>query len=75
MEAGFIAIVAVVATIGIVCGVFIERFRKKPDNTQGTIYIYCDKSESKPSLLLDYDVPINDMASRKRVVFNVVVIK
>lgn len=76
MEPGMVALLAITMVIvGIVVGVLFERIRKKPNETQGVIYAYYSDSESNPSLLLEYSVPIDDIASRKRVAFDVTVIQ
>lgn len=79
MEAGFIALVIVMIGLGIVAGIvlgfYLGRSIKKSRGTQGTIYAYYDSTNADPSLLLEYSVPINDIASRKQVTFNVQVIK
>lgn len=75
MEAGFVILIVITALIlGIVAGIMITR-AKNPDETQGVIYAYYRENENKPSLLLEYSVPIDDIASRKRVVFDVTVIR
>lgn len=76
METGFIVLLAILSiVIGAVIGVLIERHRKKLYKSQGTIYAYYDDDNSNPSLLLEYGVPIDDITSRKQVVFNVSVIR
>jgi len=74
MEPGIVAIVIAALIVGGILGVFIERIRTKRLKTQGTIYAYYGDQGDKPSLLLEYNVPIEDIASRKRVLFNVSVI-
>lgn len=75
MESGFVILIATVALIlGIVAGVMISRI-KNHDNTQGIIYAYCGDQDTSPSLLLEYSVPIEDITLRKRVLFDVVVVK
>jgi hypothetical protein len=75
METGFIILVAI--TVLALVTIFILGFvkKKKPDETQGIIYAYCNESGTDPSLLLEYSVPINDITSRKRVTFDVKVIR
>lgn len=76
METGFAVLVVVLSiAVGAVIGVLIERHRKRLYKTQGTIYAYYDDDNSNPSLLLEYGVPIDDIASRKQVIFNVSVIR
>ena len=76
METEFVVLLVILSiVVGAVIGVLIERYRKKLYKSQGTIYAYYDDDNSNPSLLLEYGVPIDDIASRKQVVFNVSVIR
>ena len=76
METGFVVLLAILSiVVGAVIGVLIERHRKKIYKSQGTIYAYYDDDNSNPSLLFEYGVPIDDITSRKQVVFNVSVIR
>lgn len=76
MKTGFVfLLVAVAVVIGIFIGVAIDRLRKKSFKSQGTIYAYYFSPESSPSLLLEYGVPIDDIASRKQVTFDVNIIR
>lgn len=76
MEPGIVAVLAIVMLIvGGILGMLIEKTRKKPNETQGVIYAYYRDSESNPSLLLEYGVPIEDIASRKRVAFDVIIVR
>ena len=75
MEAGFIAWIVVSILVGIVIGMNIKSFKTNNNETQGIIYAYYGETGSGPSLLLEYSVPIDDIASRKRVTFDVTVIR
>lgn len=76
MEAGFIALIVVItAIISIMIGIIIGGSRKKSKETQGVIYAYYGDQSGGPSLLLEYSVPIDDIASRKKVTFDVNVIR
>lgn len=76
METEFVVLFVILSiVVGAVIGILIERHRKKLYKSQGTIYAYYDGNSSNPSLLLEYGVPIDDIASRKQVVFNVSVIR
>ena len=76
MKTGFVVLIAILSiVVGAVIGILIERHRKKLYKPQGTIYAYYDDDNSNPSLLLEYGVPIDDIASRKQAVFNVSVIR
>ena len=76
METGFVVLLVILSIIvEVAIWILIERHRKKIYKSQGTIYAYYDDDNSNPSLLLEYGVPIDDIASRKQVVFNVSVIR
>lgn len=76
METGFVVLLVILSIIvEVAIWILIERHRKKIYKSQGTIYTYYDDNNSNPSLLLDPDVPIDDIASRKQAVFNVSVIR
>ena len=76
METGFVVLLAILSiVVGVTIGILIERHRKKLYKSQGIIYAYYDDNNSNPSLLLDPDVPIDDIASRKQAVFSVSVIR
>lgn len=77
MEAGIIAAVTtftIGVMIGVMIGILVGRFKSHKTTTQGTIYAYYDSSGNAPSLLLEYSVPIDDIASRKQVLLDVHVI-
>lgn len=76
METGFVVLLVILSiVVEVTIWILIERHRKKIYKSQGTIYAYYDDNNSNPSLLLDPDVPIDDIASRKQAVFNVSVIR
>lgn len=75
MEAGFVVLMLFVGILGILIGLFIGRSVNKPEDIMGSVYVYHDKSENRTSLLLEYSVPIDDITSRKRVTFDVVVVE
>lgn len=75
MEAGFVVLVIVLLCVGIIIGIAIERSKTKKVETQGVIYAYFPEPGSAPALLLEYSVSIDDIASRKRVLFDVTVVK
>lgn len=76
METGFVVLLVVAAaTVGVLAGMLINRSGKKSEGTQGVIYAYYDESKNDPSLLLEYSVPINDIASRKQVRFDICVVR
>ena len=74
METGYIILTIVGLVLGVLIGWIIGRSGQKSDSTQGTIYAYFGGGRDNPSLLLEYSVPIEDIASRKRVSFDVAVI-
>ena len=72
MEAGFVVLFVLVAIVmGVLIGMFIERKRKITELKQGTIYVYRVDESAPVSLMLEYNVPIDDIASRKHVMFDV----
>lgn len=75
METGFVILAVVTLVLCATVGILIAKLTKRPEETQGTIYAYYSDSASNPSLLLEQSVPINDIASRKQVIFDVVVIQ
>lgn len=78
MEAGFIVFAALVAIIGIVLGVHIEKFRVRHKNdqaVQGVLNVLCDDTGSSPQLFLQLIVPVEDVMSQKQTTFDVKVIK
>lgn len=74
MEAGII-VVAVTVVVGVIIGMLVVCFKMHKTKTQGTIYAYYDESGNGPSLLLEYSVSIDDIASRKQVLLDVHVIR
>lgn len=76
MEAGFVVLIALFTmAFGIVVGVIIKTFIPTNKATQGTVYAYYGEFDNTPSLLLEGNVPVDEIASRKRVTFDVVVVK
>lgn len=76
MEAGFVIMIAVFTmVIGILIGMVIKKPSPTKGGTQGVIYAYYHEGENKPSLLLEGNVPVEEIASRKQVLFDVVVVK
>ena len=75
MEAGFIILTALTILALVIVFVLGIIKNKNPNETQGVIYAYYSEQNIEPSLLLEYSVPINDIASRKRVTFDVKVIR
>lgn len=76
MEAGFIILAAALASaVGVVIGVVIGRSSVHKDRTKGVLYVYYDSDNNKQSLLLEPGATLDDIASEKRVMFNVMVIK
>lgn len=76
MESGFVVMIAVFTmAIGILMGMVIKRRSPTKETTQGVIYAYYHVGEDKPSLLLEGSVPVEEIVSRKRVLFDVAVVK
>lgn len=75
MEPGIVVLIAVVmAIVGCVAGMLIEKRRRNTGDAQGIIYAHYSDTGSGPSLLLEPHVSIDDIASRKRVVFDVTIV-
>lgn len=75
METGFIVMALLAVLVGIAIGFIIGRSKKRPNESQGVLYAYCREDDEHPSLLLEGTAPINEITSRKQVIFDVVVIK
>ena len=75
METGYIILTIVGLVMGVLIGLLINKSKWKPNKSQGTIYAYYGDAGEGPSLLLEYSVPIDDIASRKHVAFDVKVIR
>ena len=75
METGFIALIVLTAIICTAVGVLIGRSTTKPRGPQGIINVDCDDQGKGPELFLALTVPIADVVSRKRVIFDVNVIR
>ena len=76
MEAGFVVLIVVVAAaIGVVIGAFVGKNVLSHKESDGAIYVYYSSPDSDPSLLLDYSVPVNDIATRKQILLDVNVIR
>ena len=74
METGFIVAMLLAVLVGIAIGFVIGR-RKKPNDSQGVLYAYCREKDTQPSLLLEGTAPIDEITSKKQVIFDVVVIR
>lgn len=75
METGFMVAMLLVMLVGIAIGFVIGRSKKKPNESQGVLYAYCGEDNAQPSLLLEGTASINEITSRKQVIFDVVVIR
>lgn len=74
MEAGFIALVVLMAILCVVAGMHIEKAMTKRRNNQsiqGVLNIVCDNPEYEPQLFLQLVVPIEDVIGRKQTTFDV----
>ena len=72
MEAGFVALMVVAGVIvGIAIGMNIGSIRASSSKTQGIIHADYSDPEDGPYLFLEPTVPIMDIVSRKRVMFDV----
>lgn len=79
MEPGIIVLLILMTAVGVIAGMYIERFRKQRKETHGIIHgiIHADCSDPQngPGLFLEPQVPIADIVSKKQVVFDVHVIQ
>lgn len=75
METGFIALVAIVAFVCTLIGSITGKRSARTDEIHGCIYVYQDDTGTAPSLLLEYNTSIENIASRKQVVFDVKIVK
>jgi hypothetical protein len=72
METGLAVLMIVVGlAVGIVIGLFIASVRTRKTKTQGIIHADYSDPEDGPYLFLEPSVPITDIVSHKRVVFDV----
>jgi hypothetical protein len=70
MESGFVAFILLAVAAGIVIGICIARLCKSTQ-THGIIHADYSDREDGPHLFLELKVPVSEIVSRKRVVFNV----
>lgn len=76
MEAGFVALIALVAiAIGVMIGVYIGRSRKTTAQTSGVLDVDCSDPASRPGLYLVLYVSVDDVIAQDRVTLDVNVIK
>lgn len=75
MEAGLIALIVLAAIICLLLGVNIVRTKAKHNCVQGTLNVDCRDSENGPCLFLALDVPIEEVTTKKQVLFDVRIIK
>ena len=71
MEAGFIALVILVAVICFAVGIHIGKRSAKHQEVQGVLNIDCGESDASPYLFLQLEVPIEDIVNRKQALFDV----
>lgn len=71
MELGIIVAVIVAITVGVIVGAYVEKYRFAHRASQGTLNVDYSDPEDGPYLFLELKVPIVDVVSRKRVIFDV----
>lgn len=75
MEAGFVVLaVAIALIVGILVGISIGKAKKIASESRGVLYVDREAPEGQ-GLFLEQLVPASVVASEKRVMFDVVVIK
>ena len=75
METGFISLILAVAFVCVFIGIVIGKRSVRNDEIHGSIYVYQDDVGTAPSLFLEYNTSIENIASRKQVVFDVKIVK
>ena len=75
MEAGFIALIVLVAIVCTLVGIYIGKTRTQQQGVQGVLNVDRSDPQYAPELFLALTVPIEDIVSQKHVVFSVNVIR
>ena len=71
METGIAIGIALLAALSIALGMYFERRRQSNLEPQGTLNVDYSDPEDGPYLFLELKVPIADVVSRERVIFDV----
>lgn len=71
MEAGFVLLMIAMVFIGVVVGVFIERHKTDTKRSNGILNVDYSDPVDGPYMFLKLTVPIEDVVSSKRVIFDV----
>ena len=75
MDAGFIALgVMLSLLVGVAIGWFVGRRKTNSSGSQGILNVDCDDSES-PNFFVAFTVPVQDVISRKTVMFEVNILR
>ena len=75
MEIALVFVAIACGIIGLTVGLVIGRNRKAKDETRGILHVDSSESANSPGLYLTLTVPIDDVVSRKHVLFDVNVIQ
>ena len=77
MEAGFIALMVLIAIVGVTVGFLIgkqkteRRYMQDTQFTQGTLNVDCSDPEFEPGLFLGLGIPVKDVVTRKYITLDV----
>lgn len=75
MEAGFVALVVLVAIICTIAGIHIGKKKAIHRDIQGVLNVDCGDPEGSPYLFLQLEVPIETILKSKQATFVVRVLK
>lgn len=77
MEAGFIALMVLIAIVGVTVGFLIgkrkteRRYMQDTQFTQGTLNVDCSDPEFEPGLFLGLGIPVKDVVTRKYITLDI----
>jgi hypothetical protein len=77
MEAGFVALIVLMAILGIAIGWVIgkkkaeRKYTQETQHTQGILNVDCGDPEFEPGLFLGLSVPIQEVVKKKYIVLTV----
>ena len=77
MEAGFVALIVLMAILGVAIGWIIgkknaeRKYAQETQHTQGILNVDCSDPEFEPGLFLGLSVPIQEVVNKKYIVLTV----